>query len=159
MCDLSFFCHCLLYEACTMATGEFPVSRLFSQIVSAATDSSMERVEGFRLGATSRRALEKSVLARRGICPPGVPDVGKPDRNAVAQRLGEGMAPQMGIGKARGILDRLATTGMYAGAGFMPAWKAGPADLRKPIPQFLRELEKITFRADEAVLEIVVPLD
>ena len=124
-----------------------------------AARTRMDRAEGLRLGATSRQALEKSVLARRGIRPSGVPDTREPDRNAVAQQLGEAMAPQIRIGKARGTLGRLATTGMYAGAGFMPAWKAGPADLRKPVPELLRELEKITFRPDEAVLEIVVPLD
>lgn len=118
-----------------------------------------ERAEGFRMGATSRRALEKKALAIRGMRAPGVPDMRRPPRNAVAQRLGEVMAPQIGIGKARGTLGRLATTGMHAGAGFMPAWKAGSTDLRKPIPQLLREMEKITFRRDEAVLDIVVPVD
>jgi len=121
-----------------------------------AAQERMERMEGAGPGAASRRALERQVFRRRR---PRWRDMGEGGRKALAERFGQGMTPPLAIPRPGGKLDRLAATGMKTGAGFIPTWEKGQIDLRKPIQERLEELEKITFRRDEAVLEIVVPLE
>ncbi len=80
-------------------------------------------------------------------------------KKTLAEGFGRPPLPPPGFAKPRGTLDRLVKTGMNAGAGFIPAWKTGQKDLRKAFHEQLDQLEKITFRPDEAVVEIAVPLE
>lgn len=121
-----------------------------------AARKGMDRVQGMKLGATRRRTLEKEVLPARRLPPP--PPPGAPPKKVLARKFSRGLTPEMLLRKTPGRLDRLAATGMRAGAGFIPAARGGQKDVRRPIPEQLRELEKITFRKDEAVLDILVPV-
>ena len=55
---------------------------------------------------------------------------------------------------ARDVIDRLATTGQFAGAGFIPTSDEGQAEVREP----LEEQEEVTFEGEGIEVDIVVPL-
>ena len=102
----------------------------------APAQEAVERVEVADVGAADIAVVEEAVFEE-------VFEVAEIEVAAAAEAPAE-----------REVIDRLATTGQFAGAGFIPTGDEGQAEVRKPI----EEQEEVSFEGAEIEVEVVVPL-
>ncbi|MFC1525991.1 tetratricopeptide repeat protein [Candidatus Latescibacterota bacterium] len=118
-------------------------------------EEAAERVEMASTAASEVSVVEQEVLEQPEVeTAESVTEEEDAGETATASETGTETGTETEIG-SQDVIDRLATTGQYAGAGFIPTGEEGQADVREPLEE---QEQEVDFGEGETQLEVIVPL-